>query len=520
MADGDRFSARLRGIVAAAAAISALSGSSGLIGWLFGIERLLSLTGDTPALVPLTSATLIIAGAALWRAPDRPAQARAIGAIVVAIAVLAALGYLTGTSFRIGDLPADLPRGAGTLPGLPAPNSTVAFALIGAALVSLGRPRAAHTYALVAAGIAYLAMLGELFGASTTQGVSSYTAMSPQTAIGIIALSTGVVCASTSGGLMPLLLDGGSAGLAVRRFMPVAFLLPVLLGGIRVVGEEAALFDTRFGTALMAFAAAVLAGVVTIDIAVAIRDLEQRFGREHSARAIAESESRVKDDVLALLTEELRTPANTIYAQTHLLQAGVVTPQRMQEVTETLSKNATRLRQAVDDAVEVSSLAQGGALHQTLDLDPREPFRAGLDRWAPQIAEKGITLVAQLVPAGVVHGDARRLERIASNLVSNAVKFTPAGGRIQVQTTRDGDFVRLTVSDDGVGIDRDFLPYVFDPFRRSSSLAEGHVGGLGLGLAIVRHLVELHGGTVEAMSDGAGTGATFVVRLPAVTTHT
>ena len=508
---------RLRAIVLAASMVAVVCGASGIAGWALGVAPLLSIAAGAPALMPLSAVGLFLAGAALMCVPWRPRWTRALGVAVLTVFAVAALGYLTGRSFGLGDLPAGVIRGEGTLPGLPAPNSMVAFACIGLALVTMARtPALAQGAMLIALTIAYLAALGELFGASIREGWSAYAAMSPQTIAAVGALTLGVLCATPRAGVMPLLLDAGVAGLAVRRFLPIAIVLPVILGGLRVGGEAMGLFDTRFGTAMMAVASAALAGILTLDIAVAIRDLDARLGREHSARAIAESESRIKDDVLSLLTEELRAPANVIHAQAHLLQAGVLTQERMQHVIETVSTNAARLRQYVDDAVEVASLAQGGVALDEADVDPRDALRAAVDEWAPSIARKGIALTTQLTPAGVVRGDTARIQRMASNLISNAVKFTPPGGEIRVESERDGEFVRLTIADTGVGISPDFLPHVFEPFRRSGALVDGHVEGLGLGLAIVRHLVELHGGHVSASSDGPGRGARFVVRLRGV----
>ncbi|PYR68402.1 MAG: hypothetical protein DMF88_09430 [Acidobacteria bacterium] len=482
-------------LIVAASAVAVLCGAIGIVGWLFEIRGLLSIPDGAPGLSPLSAVGLVAAGAALMCAVRSPRSMQLLGLVVLAIFIVAAAGYMTGSSFGLGDLPSDVARGAGTLPGLPAPNSMIAFGCIAIALVSMPRhPTIAQSAMLLAFVIAYLAALGELFGASLVEGLSAYSAMSPQTIVAIGALTLGVLYATADAGVMPLVMDRGVAGLAVRRFLPIAVGLPVVLGGLRVAGEVAGLFDTRFGTALMAVASAALAGILTIDIAIAIRDLDQRLGREHSARAIAESESRIKNDVLSLLTQELRTPANV----------------------ETVSVNAARLRQYVDDAMEVASLAQGGLLLEPLDVDPRDAVRAALDAWASRIAQKGITLTSRLTPSGIVRGDPARIQRIAGNLLSNAVKFTSSGGEIRVETVRDGDFVRLTVADTGVGIAADFLPYVFEPFRRSGALVDGHVEGLGLGLAIVRHLVELHGGSVMASSDGVGHGASFVVRLPSV----
>jgi signal transduction histidine kinase len=339
--------------------------------------------------------------------------------------------------------------------------------------------------------------------------------MSPQTVLAMTSLAVGILCATPHAGVMPLMTDQGVAGLAVRRFLPVAIILPLILGGLRVAGESAGLFDARFGTALMAVASAALAGVLTFDIALAIRRLDEKLGREHSARTVAESESRVKDDVLTVLTEELRTPASVIHAQAHLLQAGVLTQERTRQVIEIVSRNAARLRQCVDDAAEVAAMAQGGVLIEPEEIDPREPIRRALDRWKASIAAKDIELSADLMPVGFVNGDAARLQQIVSNLLSNAVKFTPPGGMIRVETSRDGELAQLTITDSGSGIAPEFLPFVFEPFRRSSPSHHDNAQGLGLGLAIARHLTELHGGTVAAFSEGPGHGARFVVRLPA-----
>ena len=504
----------LRMAVGIAAAVAIAFGVSGLAGWFFGIGRLLSIARDAPALMPMSALGLLTAGIALAYVPSYQRFSRALGGLVVAIAAVAAIGYLTNTNFGFGNLPQGLVSGAGTVPGLPAPNSILAFAFIGTAFIVLRHaPVAAQTLALLAATIAYLAGLSELFGASTVLGLSAYTAMSPQTVMAMCALATGILCATPGAGLMPILMDRGAAGLAVRRFLPVAILLPVVLGGLRIAGELEGLFDTRFGTALMAVASAALAGILTVDIAIAIRQLDQKLGTEHRAREVAESQSRVKDDVLALLTGELRTPAGVIHAQAHLLQAGVLTNEKMQQVIETVSRNAARLRQYIDDAADVAAMAQGGILFEPEEVDPREPIRRALDAWAPQIAAKRLTVTAQLVPVGFVNGDAVRLQQIASNLLSNAVRFTPPGGAIRVETARDGDVVRLTVEDTGCGIPPEFLPHVFEPFRRSSGLLHEPPEGLGLGLTLVRHLAELHRGTVTAYSDGPGRGARFVVQL-------
>ena len=256
---------RLRIVARACAGVAIVCGASGIIGWAFGIRRFLSMIEGAPGLMPLGAFGLLAAGMALICATWRPAYGQLLGIVVASICLLGGLGYLIGHDFGLGDLPAGVIRGAGTLPGLSAPSSIVALGFIGFALVTMARaPVLAQGAALVALTIAYLAALAELFGASMTQGVSAYTAMSPQAIVSMIALAVGILCTTPDAGVMPLLMDSGVAGLAVRRFLPIAIILPLVLGGLRVAGELAGMFDTRFGTALMAVASAALAGILTI----------------------------------------------------------------------------------------------------------------------------------------------------------------------------------------------------------------------------------------------------------------
>ena len=500
------------------AAIAIASGATGLAGWLFGIRQLMSLTAETPALMPVSALGIIVAGLALWTSASRPEASRRLGLSVVAIALAAAAGYLLGTSFGFGRiLPEDIVRGAATRPGLPAPNSILALALAGVALTTMSRSYVlTHTAALASMVVAYTAGIGELFGASMLQGLSAYTAMSPQTILAIFAIGVGVLSATPGGGVMPLLADRGAAGLLVRRFLPLALILPVVFGALRVVGEAAGVFDTRFGTALMAVASGALASLVTLDTAAAIRRLERGFADEHRARAIAESESRIKDEILSVISDELRAPAGAIHAQAHLLQTGLLHDDRVKEAIATMSRNATLLSRHVDDALDVAAMAQGGLILEAGDVDPREAVRGALDALALDISAKQMVIRLELAPAGFVSGDPVRLQQVARNLLSNAVTFTPGGGEVRVGLRRDGDVVELEIADTGRGIAPDFLPHVFDAFRRELRHSRGEASGLGLGLAIVRHLVELHGGTIAAHSDGIGRGARFTVRLPAL----
>jgi signal transduction histidine kinase len=243
--------------------------------------------------------------------------------------------------------------------------------------------------------------------------------------------------------------------------------------------------------------------------------LQTLLDRERTARAAAEAASLMKDEFLATLSHELRTPLNAIVGWTHLLRSGTLTGERLQRAVETIERNAYAQARLIDDLLDVSAIVSGKMNLEVRPADFAKIIEAALDGVRPAADAKGIRLQVALDPdAGPVPGDAARLQQVVWNLLSNAVKFTPVGGRVQVGLERRGGHARLSVRDSGVGIEPDFLPHVFEPFRQADSGTTRAQGGLGLGLAIVRRLVELHGGAVQAESEGPGQGATFVVELP------
>lgn len=234
----------------------------------------------------------------------------------------------------------------------------------------------------------------------------------------------------------------------------------------------------------------------------------------------AQSANRMKDEFLAVLSHELRTPLNAIVGYSRLLRGGVLAPDKVERGLETLERNATWLTQIVEDVLDVSRIVSGKI---RLDVQPVELtliIDNAVATVQPAADAKGVRVQAMVDPRiGPVSGDPGRLQQVVWNLVSNAVKFTPRGGRVQVRLERVNSHVEVVVSDTGVGIRADFLPYVFERFRQADAGTTRKTGGLGLGLAIVRHIVEMHGGTVEAASGGEGEGATFRVRLPLMIVH-
>lgn len=236
--------------------------------------------------------------------------------------------------------------------------------------------------------------------------------------------------------------------------------------------------------------------------------------------ANAQEASRLKDEFLATLSHELRTPLNAIVGYTRMMRTGLVTGDKATRALETVDRNANALTQIVEDVLDVSRIIAGKIRLNVRPVDLPLVVEEALDSMRPAADARGVGLEAVLDPrAGPVSGDAERLQQVVWNLVSNAVKFTPRGGRVQVHVRRIDSHIEIEVSDTGVGIPVSFLPHVFERFRQADGGISRERGGLGLGLAIVRHLAELHGGTVTVASGGEGQGATFRVRLPVMIVH-
>jgi signal transduction histidine kinase len=241
--------------------------------------------------------------------------------------------------------------------------------------------------------------------------------------------------------------------------------------------------------------------------------------RETSARRAAEALNRAKDDFIATVSHELRTPLNAILGWTSLLRTGTLDPSRYAHALDVIERNTRAQAQVVDDLLDLSRVIQGTVRLDREAIDLGAVLDTAVESLKPTADARQITLTCAS-PRGVtiVSGDQARMQQVAWNILSNALKFTPAGGRIEAAASVDHDDACIRISDSGEGIAPEFLPYVFDRFRQENEAVTRTHAGLGLGLALVRHLVELHGGTIEAASDGKGKGATFTVRLPLLRT--
>lgn len=259
---------------------------------------------------------------------------------------------------------------------------------------------------------------------------------------------------------------------------------------------------------------------VTMDVTRVIRAEEERnklLVREREARAEAEEANRLKDEFLANTSHELRTPLNAIVGWARLLRSGQLDEETSAHALEAIERNAWSQSQIVNDLLDVSRIITGKLPLTYLPTELSQVVKAGIDVVRPAAEAKAISIKAPLNSHGmIVNGDANRLQQIVWNLLANAVKFTPEGGSIEVSLTKQKGWAKLAVADTGPGIKPEFLPHVFERFTQADSSSTKKHGGLGLGLAIVRHLAELHGGHVEAQNHEGGQGAVFTVTLPAI----
>ncbi len=316
---------------------------------------------------------------------------------------------------------------------------------------------------------------------------------------------------------------GGFELLRAVRADPAARRIPVILLSARA-GEESRVEGLEAGAddyVIKPFSAREL--IARVEAHVKLKALRERaeaererlLEEERRARASAEAASRAKDEFLAVLSHELRTPLNAVYGWARILQSGSLDGDAAARAVEVIMRNAQAQVKLIDDMLDVSRIVTG---KMRLDVRPvvlQTVVEAALDAARPAAEVKGLRLHAVLDPRALsVSGDPDRLQQVVWNLLINAVKFTPRGGRVQVELQRVGSSVEILVSDTGQGITPDVLPHVFQRFQQGDSTSTRRHTGLGLGLALVRHLVELHGGTVHAASAGEGRGATFTVALP------
>jgi signal transduction histidine kinase/CheY-like chemotaxis protein len=247
------------------------------------------------------------------------------------------------------------------------------------------------------------------------------------------------------------------------------------------------------------------------------RDVTPRKEAEIARLTAADDASRLKDEFLATLSHELRTPLNAILGWVQILQTSELSPERVRHAIDVIARNGKLQAQLIEDILDISRIISGKLNIERSTVRVHGLVDSAVAAVLPAAHEKQIRMTQRLAPdLPPIDGDPKRLQQVLGNVLSNAIKFTPEGGHVDICCTSRDDIVTIEVKDTGIGIDPEFLPLVFDRFRQADSRATRQHGGLGLGLAIARHLVTQHGGEIVARSDGRGRGTTITVRLPAV----
>jgi signal transduction histidine kinase/CheY-like chemotaxis protein len=524
------------GISLGTALFTALMGAVALAGWVFGNEALKGLGGSITmkgnAALGLIANGLALALVVRGAARLQP-LAVGLALLTSAIGGLTLSQHVIGWELGIDELLFSEPPGARATasPGRMGPNASVSLLLTGVAIVCLRSrtrrgPLWAQGLACTAATLATIPLAGYLYGAEQLYSVAQYTGIAFPTALSLLSLSVGILAARSEAGLMATLTAAGPGGVLARRLLLPAIVVPLAIGYVRVLGQRAGLYDTGLGAALFAISVAALFVTLIWRTAVQLnavdadrRQAEQErvelLQREHRARVEVEHANRLKDHFLAALSHELRTPLNAILGYARMLRSGLIPPDRQAQAIEVIERNGTAQSQLVEELLDMSRITTGRI---RLDLEPLPivaPLQEAIESVQPAIEARRLAFHAALDPvAGNVQGDYGRLRQIFWNVLTNAVKFTPEGGEIHVALQGDQESITIRVRDSGVGIDPKFLPHIFDAFRQADIGSARRYGGLGLGLAICRQLVELHGGSIAAHSDGPGLGATLTIRLP------
>jgi signal transduction histidine kinase/ActR/RegA family two-component response regulator len=528
--------ARETRIALAIAIFTMLVGATGLAGWIFGIEALKSIVG-TITMKANMAVALICCGASLAASVRRPlrlnAWAFSLAAFASLIGGLTLIEHLSGLNLAIDELLFTEAPGAAatTSPGRMGPNGATSLLLAGAALALLQRNTSAaiRRSQMLAAAVAVLATIplaGYAYGATQLYDIARYTGIAFSTAVSLLALSIGILLVRPTSALMAAFSASGPGGVLARRLLLPAIVLPLALGYIRVLGQNADLYDTGLGTAL--FAIALITVFVSLIWHTTLQlnavDAERQHAeqaridlleRERQARMDLEHANRLKDHFLATLSHELRTPLNAILGYARMLRTGGIPVDERSRAIEIIERNALAQNQLVDDLLDMSRMTTG-----RIRLDKRvvpiiAPLQEAMESVRPVAEAKGIVFdVKADVFTAHVHGDEGRLRQVFWNILSNAVKFTARDGRVYVEVTERDASIRVTVRDTGSGIDPKFLPHIFEPFRQADGGSTRAHNGLGLGLTICKQLTELHDGSVIADSDGPGRGATFTVQLP------
>jgi signal transduction histidine kinase len=496
------------------AAYAMLGGALSLAGWIAGIPRLTDwwLTGIT--IKANTALCLMSTGSAvllLQLLPAGRSLALALGLLPGAIGVATLLQHVFEIDFGIDTLLVDEPPGASATasPGRMGPPAASSFALLSVALWLVVRaPRHVLSIALplIVLGISMVSMIGYAYGAATMYTVPRLTGIAIQTATMFAALTASLICAQPGRQPWLTIIENSTAGQLARLLLPLTIATPVLLGWLRISGERAGLYDVAFGTALRtSLEIALLVCALWWMIRLArTRDQQQR-----------EADQR-KDQFLATLAHELRNPLAPIRMAATLARQPQVSQAQRQWCNDVIERQVRHMSLLLDDLLDISRITRGALELRRVPTSLSALMDSALETARPLLDSRQHTLAVDLPVDATVDVDPLRLAQVVSNLLNNAAKYTEPGGHIRVSASLHGNDLQIEVRDNGIGIAPDDQEAIFRMFAQIPSARQHSGGGLGIGLALTRALVELHGGRLVARSDGAGRGSTFTLYLPGV----
>jgi signal transduction histidine kinase/CheY-like chemotaxis protein len=492
--------------------VAAGLGGASLVGSGLGLGYPALVSARLGVISPVTALALLAAGIGIGWLPaggarHAPGAARAAG---LGLILLAALGPLSEAAPDLGIVPM-------------APGTAIALAAVGAGLAATGaRSRWLRMLGRIGpeagVGIALVVIVGYVYDERYLLRPGDGRAMGLLSALGVVALGLAAGLARPAHGLIRGWMFPTETSAPLRRLIPAALAAPILLGALALRGLHAGWYGESLAFALVTvFTGATLLGLILVGarrLDDLHREREQLLRDALAARGAAERASRAKDELLSLVSHELRSPLHTMGAWLAALRGMPDGPPR-ERALGALERSLRLLTRLIGDLLDASRIATGKLEIERAAVDLRAVVESAVRAFEPIARERGIALEAALAPASApIRGDAERAEQIAHNLIGNALKFTPTGGHVRVELESAGGEHRLVVRDSGRGIDAADLPLLFERFFQGRERGEGEVG-LGLGLAISAHLVEAHGGRIEAASEGAGLGSTFAVYLPA-----
>jgi signal transduction histidine kinase len=490
-----------------------------VLGWMTGADYLTSVQPGLPTMVPMTAMLVVASSAAIIR-QMRGGSARAAASLLAGAALLVLLCHALVRSHQAFPVLSWI-----DLRKLSSPVTAVMFLLTGASLLCGGllrRVQAAQWLALAVLMLALLTLASYAFRGTALYAMLPAQGTSVLTTFSFLLLAIALLALRPRDGMMAAIGGPEPGARIARRLLLSALAMPVLLGLLCGIALNLGGIDVTTAIACLAWGMIALFTAVVWQAALLLyREEEARrvaeLARESALAALRQADVH-KDDFLALIAHELRNPLAPIGAAAELLRMqNAADPAQLRRAADIIGRQVGNMTRLIDDLLDLSRVSRGLLVLDTAPVDLHAAVCDALEQARPQVERRGHRLdieLGELYPT--VAGDHKRLVQVVANLLHNAAKYTPQGGciRLALRVSADGRAAEVRVEDDGIGIAPDLLPQVFDSFIQGSRSAGRADGGLGLGLALVKRLVELHGGSVAAFSAGPGQGSCFVLTLP------